>query len=104
MELQERITGYLNYCRYRKELDEKSLKAYWIDLRQFFEFCRVLEPDKSRIEEYITELHQKYRQKTVKRKRTSIRRTKSLRRKKNRGKPQRATERRAHRPPRKRSG
>lgn len=72
MELQERITGYLNYCRYRKELDEKSLKAYWIDLRQFFEFCRVLEPDKSRIEEYITELHQKYRQKTVKRKLASI--------------------------------
>ena len=41
-------------------------------LRQFFEFCRVLEPDKSRIEEYITELHQKYRQKTVKRKLASI--------------------------------
>lgn len=28
------ITEYLQYCRYRKELDEKTIKAYRIDLGQ----------------------------------------------------------------------
>lgn len=35
MEVRNRVTEYLDYCRYRKKLDEKSLKAYRIDLRQF---------------------------------------------------------------------
>lgn len=29
----ERVNDYLDYCRYRKELDYKTLKAYRIDLR-----------------------------------------------------------------------
>lgn len=33
MEVRNRVT--VDYCRYRKKLDEKSLKAYRIDLRQF---------------------------------------------------------------------
>lgn len=68
----ERVTTYLDYCRYRKELDDKTLKAYRIDLRQFFEFCAVSDPDRKRIEEYITDLHKKYKQKTVKRKLASV--------------------------------
>ena len=64
----ERVNDYLDYCRYRKELDDKTLKAYRIDLRQFFEFCACPDPGKPRIEEYITDLHKKYKQKTVKRK------------------------------------
>ena len=36
-ELQTHITNYLNYCRAQKRLDEKTLKAYRIDLRQFTE-------------------------------------------------------------------
>lgn len=72
MEVRNRVTEYLDYCRYRKKLDEKSLKAYRIDLRQFFEFCQCLEPERERIEAYIADLHRKYRQKTVKRKLASI--------------------------------
>ena len=60
------------YCEYRKELDRKTLKAYRIDLRQYFEYICVDEPDKEKIEEYVTHLHKSYKQKTVKRKIASI--------------------------------
>lgn len=64
---------YLEYCQYRKELDAKTLKAYRIDLRQFFDACPSNEPGKEEIEQFITELHKKYKQKTVKRKIASVR-------------------------------
>lgn len=72
MQLKDKMKGYLEYCEYRKELDQKTLKAYRIDLRQYFNFFSYGEPDKEKIEEYITELHKKYKQKTVKRKIASI--------------------------------
>ncbi len=72
MNVQEGVTGYLEYCRLRKELDAKTLKAYRIDLRQFFDFLDCDEPNKSEIERYITELHKNYKQKTVKRKIASM--------------------------------
>ena len=31
---------YLDYCKYRKELDEKTIKAYRIDLKQYFDFTK----------------------------------------------------------------
>ena len=34
--LQTHIANYLNYCYEQKRLDEKTLKAYRIDLHQFF--------------------------------------------------------------------
>ncbi|MGN0431211.1 MAG: tyrosine-type recombinase/integrase [Lachnospiraceae bacterium] len=72
MNLQEYLQEYLEYCRFRKELDAKSIKAYAIDLRQYFAFCGSGEPQKAKIEEYITGLHKSYKQKTVKRKIASI--------------------------------
>lgn len=72
MNFTKEIERYLNYCKYRKELDEKTLKAYRIDLRQFTEFIQTDTPGKAQIEEYITELHKKYKQKTVKRKIASM--------------------------------
>ena len=33
--LDEQISNYLEYCRYQRRLDDKSIKAYRIDLRQF---------------------------------------------------------------------
>lgn len=72
MKLQETVNGYLEYCKYRKELDEKTLKAYRIDLNQYFESFTCDEPAKIEIEQYITELHKKYKQKTIKRKLASI--------------------------------
>ena len=72
MRLEDKLAAYLEYCEYRKELDGKTLKAYRIDLRQYFEYVCVDEPDKEKIEEYITHLHKSYKQKTVKRKIASI--------------------------------
>ena len=51
---------YLEYCTYRKELDQKTVKAYRIDLNQYFTFVACEEPDKERIEEYITDSESTY--------------------------------------------
>ncbi|EOS69446.1 hypothetical protein C818_02600 [Lachnospiraceae bacterium MD308] len=72
MAICKRIEEYLEYCKYRKELDEKTLKAYKIDLKQFFTTVSRNNPQKNEIEQYITELHKTYKQKTVKRKIASI--------------------------------
>lgn len=72
MRIAKEAEAYLEYCKFRKELDEKTLKAYRIDLRQFTDFLKCDNPSKAHIEEYITELHKKYKQKTVKRKIASI--------------------------------
>lgn len=72
MELKKKVKAYLEYCEFRRELDKKTLKAYRIDLRQYIEYVCSDEPSKEKIEEYITELHKKYKQKTVKRKIASI--------------------------------
>lgn len=72
MNLQDKVKPYLEYCTYRKELDAKTVKAYRIDLTQFFSYVQSTEPEKETIEQYITELHKKYKQKTIKRKIASI--------------------------------
>lgn len=68
----EQVRRYFEYCEFRKELDWNTLKAYRIDLRQFFEYVREDIPNKETIENYITELHKKYKQKTIKRKIASL--------------------------------
>ena len=72
MAIYKRVEEYLEYCKYRKELDEKTLKAYRIDLKQFFTTVSRNNPQKDEIEQYITELHKTYKKKTVKRKIASI--------------------------------
>lgn len=68
----EQVRKYLEYCEFRKELDRNTLKAYRIDLKQFFEYAMEDLPGKEKIEDYITELHKKFKQKTVKRKIASL--------------------------------
>lgn len=73
--LQTHIKNYLEYCNTQKCLDEKTLKAYRIDLRQFLEQLSI--PDVTEItscelETYIAGLHQKYKPKTAKRKIASV--------------------------------
>ena len=72
MKLKEMLQDYLEYCQYRKELDNKTVKAYRIDLRQYCEFVGECDLDKNWIERYITNLHKNFRQKTVKRKIASV--------------------------------
>ena len=72
------ITEYLDYCHSQKCLDEKTLKAYRIDLRQFAEFVdsvssldiSLITP--SIVESYIGTLHSAYKPKTAKRKIASL--------------------------------
>ena len=70
-DLQTHISDYLNYCRAQKRLDEKTLKAYRIDLRQFTEHfpnVTVSEITSSDLENHISTLHRQYKPKSVKRK------------------------------------
>mgnify|MGYP001061270983 FL=1 len=72
MNMIKEMEQYLEFCKYRKELNRNTLKAYRIDLEQYLSFIKKDFLLKARIEEYITELHKKYKQKTVKRKIASI--------------------------------
>lgn len=69
------IKNYLEYCHSQKCLDEKTLKAYRIDLRQFFEQnadVNITDINSKSLEQYIALLHEQYKPKTVKRKIASI--------------------------------
>ncbi len=69
------ITNYLEYCQVQKRLDEKTLKAYRIDLRQFSEHfakTEITDISSEMLEVYIAKLHQQYKPKTVKRKIASL--------------------------------
>ena len=73
--LEENIKIYLEYCRTQKRLDEKTLKAYRIDLRQFsakLPTKDITEITSGILENHIAGLHQQYKPKTVKRKIASI--------------------------------
>lgn len=73
--LETHIQKYLEYCATQKRLDEKTLKAYQIDLRQFSEQLTVptiTEITSEMMETYIASLHQQYKPKTVKRKIASL--------------------------------
>lgn len=72
MNIWEQVVPYLEYCKYRKELDDKTIKAYRIDLQQFCDFIQSDVPQKRHIENYITNLHKTYKQKTIKRKLASV--------------------------------
>ena len=54
--LNEQVNSYLEYCQYQKRLDDKSLKAYRIDLKQFSEqfiTAEVLDITSEMLEKYI---------------------------------------------------
>lgn len=73
--LQTHINNYLEYCRFQKRLDSKTLKAYRIDLHQFyaaFSDQNVSDITPDLLETYIGRLHQQYKPKTVKRKIASV--------------------------------
>ena len=72
MEMIQEMDKYLEFCQYRKELNFNTLKAYRIDLKQYLAYVEKDLFSRPKIEEYITELHKKYKQKTVKRKIASI--------------------------------
>lgn len=73
--LQITVNNYLNFCRNQKRLDDKTLKAYRIDLKQFLnqigeKDIPELTPDI--LEKFICNLHSQFKPKTVKRKIASL--------------------------------
>lgn len=73
--MKDYIKNYLEYCQLQKCLDEKTLKAYRIDLRQFSEKIpnlTITEINSETLEHYIAQLHELYKPKTVKRKIASL--------------------------------
>lgn len=71
---QELMEEYLYYGRQQRKLDEKTIRAYQTDLKQFFRFVgeTKLVISKEIIRQYILHLHENYKQKTVKRKIASL--------------------------------
>lgn len=66
---------YFLYCEYQKGLNAKTIKAYKIDMQQFFEFLqsnKITNVEKSVLNAYIKKLHENYSVKTVKRKIASL--------------------------------
>lgn len=69
------IKNYLEYCDLQKCLDQKTLKAYRIDLRQFCEQTpetQIADITAESLELYIARLHGQYKPKTAKRKIASV--------------------------------
>ena len=60
--LQTRIEEYLKYCETQKRLDDKTLKAYRIDLTQFINDIVTennIDVTPSMLENFIANLHTK---------------------------------------------
>ncbi len=72
--LNDYITEYLEYCRYRKRLDVKTLKAYKTDLNQYCNFSFDLQEcfSKDTVDLFVTGLHKQYKPKTIRRKIASL--------------------------------
>lgn len=66
---------YFNFCECRKNLDQKTIKSYRIDLQQYNDFFKnnpIDWAEKRSIERYIDYLHTHYKPKSVKRKIASL--------------------------------
>lgn len=66
-DLSNQILDFLEYCKNRKALNNKTIKAYSIDLKQFESFSKN-HYDKETICNYISFLHNTFKPKTIKRK------------------------------------
>ena len=73
-DLQHGISQYLRDCKYQKGLDPKTIKAYRIDLAQFSTFMADSNWSLTRegVMAYISDLHQRYKPKTIRRKIASV--------------------------------
>ena len=70
MDLQKLQQKFIDYCRYQRGLDPKTIKAYTTDLRQFAQFVAESEMwyTKDALTDYLTYLYQGYKPRSAKRK------------------------------------
>lgn len=67
------LEDYLEDCLLRKRLNQNTIRAYKIDLKQYFDFIGTSIENSKKINEYIYFLNQKYtKYKTIKRKLASV--------------------------------
>ena len=74
-DLETTVKEYIIYCDEQKRLDEKTLKAYRIDLTQFRRQVGACDPSQitsAMLEAYVASLHHTFQPKTVKRKIASV--------------------------------
>lgn len=73
-EIIQEMEHYLHICEVQRELNDKTVKAYRIDITQFLDYLtgNQLLVDKIGINHYLDNLHNKYKQRTVKRKIASV--------------------------------
>lgn len=71
----ELTTTYLDHCCFMKQLNEKTIKAYRIDLRQYQDYLGDTGDfsSKNTLNSYILKLHNDHQPKTVKRKVATLR-------------------------------
>lgn len=62
------LQRYLFYIEYQKALSEKTVKAYRIDLTQFFQFLDAKDVCRETIQAYVVNLNERFKPKSVKRK------------------------------------
>ena len=65
---------YLEYCKKQKNLNDKTIKAYRIDLQQFIDFLETkgLEISTQSVRTFVMFLHDSYKVRSIKRKIASI--------------------------------
>lgn len=75
MSLKKLVSTYLSFCKSNKRLNEKTIKAYSIDLSQFQDYFNNISGvniSVDNLEEYIATIHIKFKPKTAKRKIASV--------------------------------
>ncbi len=68
----ELINEYLHSCEYQRKLDSKTVKAYRLDLLQFYAFINTFDVCKQSLLSFITHMQSQYKPRTVKRKIASL--------------------------------
>lgn len=71
-ELRDLIKSYLLYCEKEKRLSKHTIKAYRIDLSQFYSHKSGMSISKEDLVIYIHYLHENYKPKTIRRKIASL--------------------------------
>ena len=75
MPLKKLVSTYLSFCKSNKRLNEKTIKAYSIDLSQFQDYFNNISGvniSVDNLEKYIATIHIKFKPKTAKRKIASV--------------------------------
>lgn len=72
--MNKQIRTYLHIAQHQKNLDEKTIKAYRIDLRQFSEYLdrERFDISKDSVSQYIMDMNSQYKPRSVKRKIASL--------------------------------